>query len=277
MPLYLNTLFAQTGIALGDIRLLRHQDRRSIKGRSPYELWRDDQPAFELYQGTQSFGNRQKLRAAYWASFVTTPAGETLLAGFYRCTYLGISTADRPWPHAAGVDPAGSCDNYNLTLDEQLNDLAGRLLIDWGASERAWIQRADNQNKLVLEIRPAFREPVFPGFQRFVEPLSKVERLPDSWKSALSSARGVYLLTCSKTREQYVGSAYGEGGFYGRWLAYVYDGHGGNVGLKRRDPSDYQVSILEVAGSSATIENIIAMEGLWKRKLQSREMGLNRN
>lgn len=49
------------------------------------------------------------------------------------------------------------------------------------------------------------------------------------------------------------------------------------MGLKSRDPSDYQVSILEVAGSAATVEEIREMEKLWKQKLQSREMGLNRN
>jgi len=37
------------------------------------------------------------------------------------------------------------------------------------------------------------------------------------------------------------------------------DDHGGNLGLKSRDASDYQVSILEVAGSAATFEKIIAM------------------
>jgi hypothetical protein len=93
----------------------------------------------------------------------------------------------------------------------------------------------------------------------------------------LSASRGVYLLTCPKTREQYVGSASGAGGFHARWMSYVRDGHGGNVGLKTRDPSDYQVSILEVAGSAATPEDVLAMEGLWKQKLQSREMGLNKN
>ena len=98
-----------------------------------------------------------------------------------------------------------------------------------------------------------------------------------SWVAPLSASRGVYLLTCPKTREKYVGAAYGEGGFYGRWLAYVHDRHGNNVALKSREPSDYQVSILEVAGSAGTVEGIIAMEDLWKRKLQSREMGLNRN
>ena len=54
-------------------------------------------------------------------------------------------------------------------------------------------------------------------------------------------------------------------------------GHGGNVALKSREPSDYQVSILEVAGSNLRIEDIVAMETRWKRKLQSGEMGLNRN
>jgi hypothetical protein len=49
------------------------------------------------------------------------------------------------------------------------------------------------------------------------------------------------------------------------------------VAPKSREPSDYQVSILEVAGTSARPEDILAMEGLWQRKLQSKDMGLNRN
>jgi hypothetical protein len=111
----------------------------------------------------------------------------------------------------------------------------------------------------------------------FRRPLSEVEALPTSWASALRSVRGIYLLTCPRTREQYVGSAAGGDGFWGRWQAYLDGAHGGNVGLKSRDPSDYQVSILEVAGSSATTVNILQLEQLWKEKLQSREMGLNRN
>ena len=73
------------------------------------------------------------------------------------------------------------------------------------------------------------------------------------------------------------GSASGSVGFHGRWLSYARDGHGGNVGLKSRDPSDYQVSILEVVGSLATTDEILKLEDLWKRKLQSREMGLNQH
>lgn len=89
--------------------------------------------------------------------------------------------------------------------------------------------------------------------------------------------RGVYILTCPKTKEQYIGSADGASGFWGRWMQYFKTGHGGNVALKSRDPSDYRIAILEVAGSAADHDQILAMEGRWQRKLQSREMGLNRN
>ncbi|TXN77964.1 GIY-YIG nuclease family protein [Methylobacterium sp. WL8] len=276
MPLRFNSLLAQAGIAPREVRLLRHQDSRSLKGRTPYELWRDDRPAFEFYQNGQSIGNRMKLTASFWASFVVTPAGETMLAGFYACWYVGTNEMVRQWPHAVGFDEVGAADVYELTLDARLSDLAGRLIIEWGEGGRAWIQRADNQDKEVLEIRQAFQELEFPGFAKFISSLSKIEGLPSAWAATLGASRGIYLLTCPKTREQYIGSATGADGFHGRWMSYR-DGHGGNVGLKSRDPSDYQVSILEVAGSAATTQDVLDMETLWKRKLQSREMGLNKN
>src|SRR5262245_2258206 len=93
----------------------------------------------------------------------------------------------------------------------------GRLLIDWGPGDRAWVQRADQQNKGVTELRTEFKEPEFPGFLNFIEPLSRLDRLPKSWATVLKSSRGIYLLTCPTTKEQYVGSATGEGGFWTRW------------------------------------------------------------
>lgn len=275
MPVHLNALLAEAGIAPSKVRLLRHQESRMAKRRTPYELWRDDRAEFENYQAGQNFRNRSKLKGEYWASFVVTPGGETMLAGFYACRYLEVNSVDRPWHDTDKYDSIGTCDVYALTIEECLSDLSGRLIIAWGESERAWIQRADNQNKVILEIREEFKEPDFPGFGKFITSLSKVERLPVDWVTTLSSSRGIYLLTCPDTREQYVGSATGTGGFYRRWISYVHDGHGGNVKLKSRNPSDYQVSILEVAGSSVSREEILAMEVMWMRKLQSYEMGLN--
>ena len=277
MPIMFNTVLLAADFYFGDVRLLRHKDQRAAKGRTPYELWRDDRPQFDRYQATQSVGNRNKLKAAYWASFVGTPSDETLFVGLYGVKYRGLLAQDTPMPHMDGVDKADSCDVYDLTLEHALSDLVGKLLIDWGLGDRAWIQRADRQDKRIMELRTEFKEPDFPGFLNFVEPLSRLDKLPKGWIAVLQSSKGIYLLTCPRTKEQYVGSATGEGGFWCRWQEYVQTGHGGDVALKSRDPSDYQASILEVAGTASTWEDILKMEGRWKSKLLSREMGLNRN
>jgi len=277
MPITFNTILSSAGLRPADIRLVRHKDNRAVRGRTPYELWRDNRPQFEAYQSNQAFHGRKKFAAPFWAVFIVNPSDETMFAGIYAAKYLGVSEIDVPKPHMDGIDLAGTFDVYDLTLRDELSDLIGRLFIDWGPGALAWVQYADRNEKPIIELRTAFREPEFPGFLRFIEPLSQLDRLPQSWLAALRSSRGIYLLTCPKTKEQYVGSATGEEGFWGRLQYYVQTGHGGNVALKSRDSSDYQVSILEVAGTSATVDEIYEMERRWKSKLQSQEMGLNRN
>ena len=51
----------------------------------------------------------------------------------------------------------------------------------------------------------------------------------------------------------------------------------GNIQPRLRDPSNYQISILEVVGTDVTIEELLALESLWKLKLGSRITGMNRN
>jgi hypothetical protein len=165
-------------------------------------------------------------------------------------------------------------DLYECLPAEELGEFAGRLFIDWNGQN--WRQNGESGHPIV-ELARAVRDPEFPGPLEFIKPLSEIAHLPEGWLSHLRQGKGVYLLTCPTTREQYVGKADGEGGFLGRWLNYVTTGHGGNVRLKSRNPSDYQVCILEFAGSSATPKDITAMEERWKRKLQSRDMGLNAN
>lgn len=274
MPLLFNTILLQCGVNPSTVVLLRHQDHRSNPGRTPYELWRDHLPEFEKYQSLQRIENRAKLKADYWACFVVTPRAETLFAGLYSAKYAGLLAQDTPWPNADRIDKAGECDTYDLTPDDRLSDFASKLVIEWGSGTRAWIQRAERQNKAVAELRAKFAEPEFPGCLNFIKPLSEILALPKGWLEVLRNTKGIYLLTCPKTKEQYVGSANGEGGFLQRWTEYVQTGHGGNVAMKNRNPSDYQVSILEVAG---TAQELCAMEIRWKKKLQSQEMGLNKN
>lgn len=278
MPITLNTILTEAGVSLADARLLRHQDHRALKGYSPYEMFRDDRPLFEGYQSHQAIKNRNRFGdAGFWVSFVATPDNDTLFAGLYAVQFQGLLEKDAPAIYRDGIEKAGQSHVYEQRLDDRLSDLIGKLYVDWGLGTRSWIQRADNQNKVIVELRREFKEPDFPGFAGFMEPLSRIQALPKTWIEPLRATRGVYLLTCPRTKEQYVGSAYGADGFWGRWQSYALSLHGGNVELKSREPSDYQVSILEVTGFSTTIDEILGMEIRWKAKLQSREMGLNRN
>jgi hypothetical protein len=111
----------------------------------------------------------------------------------------------------------------------------------------------------------------------FCEKLSELTLVPLSWREALSSVGGVYLLTSPETGKQYVGSAQGSGGFWARWEDYVASGHGGNRRMQEVPVADYQVTVLEVASSSAGAEVLLQMENRWKRKLLSRKFGLNAN
>jgi hypothetical protein len=153
MPNMFNSILTEAGLNLADVRLLRHKDNRAIEGLSPYELWRDDRQAFDLYQSLQSFRNRTRLNTPYWASFVATLSDRNMFVGIYNVKYKGILARDTVIPSLNTIDKAGSCDEYGLSLDSKLSVHIGKLFIDWGPGFKAWIQRADRQNKKVLEIQ----------------------------------------------------------------------------------------------------------------------------
>ena len=271
-----NDLLRKAGYRLERIRLLRHKEPGAVRGRSPYELWRDDRPAFDVYQTQHGQKPHESLAGAtHLASFVGTPQGETMFVGFYRSKYIGLSQTEILSP-TTNEKWSGSVHLYDIALEEFLSEYIGRLFIQWDGA-RAYIRRVDRKEWPITELRREFTEPVFPGYLHFVSLLSQLAALPNSWIEMLQAARGVYILTCPRTKEQYIGEAIGVDGFWGRWAQYARDGHGGNIQLKSRDRSDYQVAILEVAGSSATDADIGALEILWKAKLQTRQLGLNSN
>ena len=276
MPLTFNTLLRAADIDPANVRLLRHRDDQGAS-RTLWDLWTNNRATFEAYQARQQKSSRPRLAAPIWASFVVTPTNETIFAGLYAVGSRRSLPADMPKHNGPGIDTAALHEEYETNLLPALLDLSARLHIDWGPGLRTWVQRADLQDKTVLEIRRVDAEPPFPGYLNLTSRLSDIATMPPSWRHALSLARGIYLLVCPESREQYVGQAAGSDGFLGRWLSYVATGHGGNVGMLSRPPTDYRVSILEVAGSGTTAGDMTRMEDLWKQKLLSREMGLNRN
>ena len=266
-----NSILGNEGLEPTDVKLVRHQDTRHAI--TPYQLWVAGDGRLEIYQSYQrrlAFDG-----AAYIASFVATPLNETLFVGLYCVKGVGRVPRGRIDPISG--DDVGGLHRYRLELTEYLTDYRGRLVIDWGPGFRSWVQRARRKDKAVIEIRRVATDPPFPGFMEFRERVSNLVTVPQSWRTALSSVGGVYLLVSPETGKQYVGAAYGDGGFWGRWEQYVRIGHGGNVRMRQVPPADYQVSILEVVPSSATFDDVMALEASWKRKLLTREFGLNAN
>lgn len=178
------------------------------------------------------------------------------------------AVSDTPYKAPIGVRA------FDLKWMEGFEDLEERLVIAW--TGRQWTQWANGSPKEVVEFRRERREPPFPDFLDLRLDVKQVPLLWESWRGALSSVRGVYLLV-DPDGNQYVGSAYGEGGFLTRWHEYAANGHGGNHMLMEKQSHDYTVSILEVAGSAMSTEEIIDRESVWKGKLGSRAHGLNAN
>lgn len=268
-----NTILRDEGVDPAEVKLARHQ-RTGQKGRpTPYELWIADDGRLELYQRIQKKVRFEK--AKFVAAFVATPLNETLYVGMFAL--CGVGTAE-PGLHCpvGGHEVAGYL-LYDLREVNQLAEYRGRLVVDWGQGYRSWVQQAKKQDKPVIEIKRYIGEPKFPGFSDFRHRLSDLTSVPSSWRMVLSSVSGVYLLVCLETGKQYVGSASGEGGFWARWENYVSSGHGGNVRMKGLPNRDYQVSVLEIASSSAASDEIAGMENRWKERLMTRKFGLNEN
>ena len=273
-----NNLLREAGVDPSDVRLLRHQPE--VAGRALLDVWRSDMPMFEAYQALQPANARTSFARPCWASFIGTWDGRTLFAGLYE-------VLERVTVDAGGSDPlsgrayeADSMDQYATRLLPELEGFRGRLFIDWGggaSGKRAWNQRADAQDKLISELHRDVAEAPFPGLLALTAPLSQLDAAPPSWMESLSAARGVYLLICPRDGSHYIGSATGAGGFWARWSEYRANGHGGNVAMIERERSDYTATILEVAGSSATLDDILAAEARWKVKLQTGTWGLTRN
>lgn len=269
----LNTLLCHERVEPKTVKLVRHQDSRFPNSPTPYQLWLAADGRFDIYQKVQ--GRPVYRDARMIASFVGTPLNETLFVGLYAIKGIGAAPDGLIDPVSGEV--VGGKNFYDLELLPLLADYRGRLIVAWGKGYRAWVQRAALREKTVLEIRREIGDPPFPGFLNFCEPLNTLARVPVTWRVALSAVGGIYLLTCRKKGTQYVGSAYGPGGFWARWEDYVASGHGGNRRMRDIPAADYQVTVLEVAASSNSVDQIVAMENRWKQKLLTRQFGLNGN
>lgn len=129
----------------------------------------------------------------------------------------------------------------------------------------------------------------FPGYYDVILSYSELREMinnPDSnrkWHRMLISISGVYLILDKISGKQYIGSAYGKNGIWGRWKKYSKNPSGGNELVKKlldKKPNAYenfQFSILRVLEHSSTKDEVIQQESCIKIKLGTRVFGLNEN
>ncbi len=262
-------------------KLVRHQDKRYHIATLIRDGWMD------LYQAVQSrnvFGD-----CDYIVTFIGDGGTRAKLLGVYRVLASRASTPDDIPQDAPFADlHFDSAYFYELEHQEQYADLEGRVVIEWGAGALAWHQHM--RNKPVIEIFPTGRalQP-FSDYLDFSLTYAQLRDLASNpaahrdWYSSLSAVAGIYLILAETTGDQYVGSAYGLDGIWGRWQQYAANGHGNNKLLREiiRDdaayPGAFRYSLLQVLPKTTSDSEVIRWETQYKNKLGSRATGLNAN
>ncbi len=262
-------------------KMLRHQDKRFDVGQLIRDGW------LEVYQGHQA---KPRLKGCdYFLAFKGDGGTRARFIGVYRILKERKSTK-KDMPKGC---PLAKFSNsweyyYEHELDERFADLEGRIVIEWGPGTLAWAQHL--KNKPILEIYPPGR--VLAPFTDYMDFILSYQELQDlmknpgahrDWKSSLSGVAGVYLIWCEATGQQYIGSAYGSDGIWGRWEQYAKKAHGGNKLLRKllkENPDaaeSFRFSILQVLPKTTKNSEIIRWETQYKRKLGTIAIGLNAN
>src|SRR5690606_40480074 len=166
------------------------------------------------------------------------------------------------------------------------NDLIGRTIVHHQRSRATYIwYKPEVDLPLVELLREKMTIQEFPGYHSVLLTLGELKVITGqkiaSWHGALANIKGVYLITDTTTGKHYVGKASGRSGIWQRWCAYAKNGHGGNVELKKllkqrgaSHMANLQYSVLEIADTHASDDDVIARESHWIDVLRSRDSGL---
>lgn len=264
------------GIDPTEVRFVRHVNKEI----PILETFRTNRKRFDAYQGFQDpkrFGDSKHI-----AVFAPLEGRAALFLGLWdvvgckinsELTGTDLSPIDEfNFPQ----DWKGKIVWYDLKHNQTMSDLSERLVIDWGLGTKAWVQRSD---KSILEIRRPNSIGDFVSYSAVKLSYHDLKKLMDdansnmTWRNALSSVNGVYLIRDTTSGKLYVGSAYGEQGIYGRWRNYASSGHGGDVMLVDLDHSNLEFSILEIAPLTLSAQEVIDIENKWKDRLGTRLFG----
>lgn len=228
----------------------------------------------------QQWQSRRNFEREWVVSLVQDSADNTrwLFVGLFRPD--GCEKRHDPEPHFM----------YSLKRVQTTVEFEGRLFLRSRYKERqTYVYGETVAQDLILEELLPERLSIgrFPGFKQVN--LSKavldliVRHNLESWRTALSAVKGVYLITDTTTGKLYVGKADGEHGIWGRWCTYAANGHGHNkaliqeLGTVAQRSQDFRFALLEIADLQSTQQEIASRESHWKEVLMSRVYGYNLN
>ena len=240
--------------------------------------------AYQQYQQKPVFGNSKHI-----VSFLGLEGTKARFIGVYRVGKKldGIDVPPLP-PGCPFKEWESAQVFYELDKEDGYEDLENRVVIDWGRGVMAWCQNL--RDKEVVEVLPSgHTRPIFKDYMEFTLTYDELQDLFNNedanreWRSQLLAVGGIYLILATRTGSQYVGSASGAEGIWGRWRNYFNTGHGGNdalIKLMKEDasyPKAFTYSILQTLPKTTARVEVLNWESRFKEKLGSRATGLNRN
>lgn len=235
------------------------------------------------FDNWQSWQTKKNFNKEYLISFVEIPGTKKwLFAGVYDSLEI-----DRTEKTERGTEYV-----YRFRRAPEFSALEGRWIIDYRKSRANYIHLSTCIDAMSLS--HVLEEPMnigkFPGFKQVDISHGELQTIVrqglESWSTALASVAGVYLISDRTDGEHqlYVGSATGVEGLWNRWCSYANNGHGNNIGLRELHAKrgqtfseNFRFSILEIADKHTGVEEMRLKEQEWKRRLLTRDSGLNRN
>jgi hypothetical protein len=287
--LNLNDLLDKKGIDPKQVLAFRHWPRE-LELRHVLGWLAAEQPdVFNAYQQTQYEKQEKAMKkAAYLASFIGYKPHLALFVGLYSIRGSRPISREEFWQIPANIElkkwgmsdfPESSVLLFDLALTDFYALWKGKLVVHWPPPARVWWRWA-NSNEIpihsILEDSALVRP--MPQWDTITLSWRELCVLPASWRSALEQWRGVYYIFDTSDSKGYVGAAYGEANLLGRCLQYEATGHGGNRLLRKRDPANFRISILQRVSPDMDANDVIQLEGSWKDRLHTRApFGLNEN
>ena len=176
---------------------------------------------------------------------------------------------------------------YEYEQIKEFEKYFGRVVIEYKNKVQTLCRKANSvirDCKVLQILEDTFDDDdIFPGYENVSKSWKELQNILNkgAWKTALENQKGIYLITDKSNGKMYVGAAYGEDMIYGRWSTYIKNGHGGNAELRTLDFShikdNFYYSILDIYKSTTPDEIILKRESWWKKTLQSRAFGYNKN